>query len=409
MASSDAGTTDELDAVASELLPRLVAVFAAVAGVQAYLAPPHGDGRASGGDAVPHVSPADVAAAAAAAAAGGAGVGDASDDDVDVPPHLAAQLLHGASAAAGEGAPHYAFAAWAAATAATSGVVPHLPLHPAFPRVPYVRELAQRVSALAGARDDVAAVDSVLQRGPVAMVGFVDDARPLEALRRAAPLICAEVAAFTAVPADDGPTLQHAAGRLLRVLGARGITALLGMRCTAASAAALPPPPDVLYAGLSALHTEVAAGRRPAHDDAGGGGGGGGGDRVGDGGDDSVTAAATSTGPGARRSPPKAPPPPSTLTVGARAAAKHCHRGAEGWWGVASGTVAARNAAAEALFSRLLGGAVWLNVHMVPHADAIFELRVGEGYGARWTAATGAFRGFLEPPMADGHSKGWRH
>ena len=39
------------------------------------------------------------------------------------------------------------------------------------------------------------------------------------------------------------------------------------------------------------------------------------------------------------------------------------------------------------------------------------EARVPEGYGARWalTADGARFRGFLEPPMEDGHAKRWRH
>jgi len=43
---------------------------------------------------------------------------------------------------------------------------------------------------------------------------------------------------------------------------------------------------------------------------------------------------------------------------------------------------------------------------MVQGDLAVFELRIAAGYGARWLADGSEFRGFLEPPMEDGHSKG---
>jgi hypothetical protein len=39
----------------------------------------------------------------------------------------------------------------------------------------------------------------------------------------------------------------------------------------------------------------------------------------------------------------------------------------------------------------------------------MIEVRVMEGYGLRWTCDGSFFRGFLEPHMEDGHSKGWKH
>ena len=43
------------------------------------------------------------------------------------------------------------------------------------------------------------------------------------------------------------------------------------------------------------------------------------------------------------------------------------------------------------------------------HPLQVFEVRTAEGYGARWLADGSEFRGFLEPQMEEGHSKGWRH
>lgn len=114
------------------------------------------------------------------------------------------------------------------------------------------------------------------------------------------------------------------------------------------------------------------------------------------------------------------------LTVGARALAKHIHRDeTESWWGGGGelkGTQAAKNAQAETVIARVLDGAVWCNVHMLPHDIVTLEYRVAAGYGARWcyslavdAGASGGgvgsmqFRGFLEPVDPEGHEKGWRH
>lgn len=56
--------------------------------------------------------------------------------------------------------------------------------------------------------------------------------------------------------------------------------------------------------------------------------------------------------------------------------------------------------------------ASWINFHALPPSmNPIFEIRVPEGYGARWSILDGVcnFRGFLEPQMEQGHSIGWRH
>jgi hypothetical protein len=174
--------------------------------------------------------------------------------------------------------------------------------------------------------------------------------------------------------------------------------------------------------------------------------------------DDSTAAAAprrdSGAGAGAANRHPRPPvrqKPPSPLTVGARALAKHAHRASDGWWGACTGSEAAKNAWAQAAVLRILRGAVWVNTHLLPHSEAVVEVRVVEGYGARWAlplapahassrtmaaappgrlspppasdgglgapcpSATGrpvhavAFRGFLEPVMPGGHAQGWRH
>ena len=77
-----------------------------------------------------------------------------------------------------------------------------------------------------------------------------------------------------------------------------------------------------------------------------------------------------------------------------------------------------KNREAVAVLQRVLRGATWTNVHSLPREDGsslqVFETREAAGHGARWELLLGDkgkyfFRGFLEPQMADGHEKGWRH
>ncbi len=100
------------------------------------------------------------------------------------------------------------------------------------------------------------------------------------------------------------------------------------------------------------------------------------------------------------------------LTVGGRALTKHAQRCSQAWWGEASGPAAVINARAECAIRRILNEAVWLNIHILPPNLPVFEARVAEGYGARWTQEDGGewtFRGYLEPPNPEGHEKGWKH
>jgi hypothetical protein len=127
------------------------------------------------------------------------------------------------------------------------------------------------------------------------------------------------------------------------------------------------------------------------------------------------------------------------LTAGARAWSKHFHRSSPmsgedspqreastGWWGLPHGSVATINAKALDLFWRVVNNTTWRNLHWLPHQVLVYEARVEEGYGMRWSQDRGAsgaeegssvqvlesewvFRGFVEPMMEGGHEVGWRH
>ena len=109
----------------------------------------------------------------------------------------------------------------------------------------------------------------------------------------------------------------------------------------------------------------------------------------------------------------------SILSVGARALAKHCKRSKKGWWGTCEGSELKKNEDSRKLAVRMIRNVVWINVHGLPHEVSVLEMRVKEGYGLRWavryspepqwTCIVDHFRGFLEPPMSDGHEKGWHH
>ncbi|KAI9026494.1 hypothetical protein CLU79DRAFT_833388 [Phycomyces nitens] len=100
------------------------------------------------------------------------------------------------------------------------------------------------------------------------------------------------------------------------------------------------------------------------------------------------------------------------LTVGARALSKHSHRDTQNkFWGVCTGTEKAKNEHANSVLANILCDSVWSNLHMLPHAKVVYEIRQSLGYGARWVLDDGKwlFRGFLEPQMEEGHSVGWVH
>ncbi|QCE09103.1 uncharacterized protein LOC114183748 [Vigna unguiculata] len=97
------------------------------------------------------------------------------------------------------------------------------------------------------------------------------------------------------------------------------------------------------------------------------------------------------------------------LSHGARALAKHACRSASSYWGSLNGNDSNKNRLAKDAINRLIAHCCWLNVHIVPPHGVVFEIRVADGYGARWNEDGSKFIGFLEPYMQDGHSKGWKH
>ena len=99
----------------------------------------------------------------------------------------------------------------------------------------------------------------------------------------------------------------------------------------------------------------------------------------------------------------------SNLSVGARSLTKHAHRSSEGFWGKIAGTDHMKNNNAQDVLRRLLNEAAWLNIHCLPNEEPILEVRVTQGYGARWLIQKKSFRGFVEPMMEGGHEKGWKH
>ncbi|XP_022145214.1 uncharacterized protein LOC111014716 isoform X3 [Momordica charantia] len=97
------------------------------------------------------------------------------------------------------------------------------------------------------------------------------------------------------------------------------------------------------------------------------------------------------------------------LTIGAKALAKHHHRSSSKYWGTCDGNDYDKNKLAMNSILDLIAHCCWLNIHIVPPHGIVFEIRIAEGYGARWSKDGNKFIGFLEPYMEDGHLKGWKH
>ena len=99
------------------------------------------------------------------------------------------------------------------------------------------------------------------------------------------------------------------------------------------------------------------------------------------------------------------------LSRGGRALTKHCQRSISAkFWPSAKGSSHEINQRAEYIVLRILRSCIWMNAHLLPHETPIFEIRIAEGFGARWTADLKLeFRGFLEPPSLEGHEKNWIH
>lgn len=88
---------------------------------------------------------------------------------------------------------------------------------------------------------------------------------------------------------------------------------------------------------------------------------------------------------------------------------KHVNRSSDGWWGTLCGSDSDKNRVASNVIDRLLRDCCWMNVHLIQPHECVFEIRVCDGYGARWTKDGSKFIGFLEPYMEEGYAKGWKH
>mmetsp|Transcript_28960 Transcript_28960/g.64271 ORF Transcript_28960/g.64271 Transcript_28960/m.64271 type:complete len:338 (-) Transcript_28960:32-1045(-) len=111
--------------------------------------------------------------------------------------------------------------------------------------------------------------------------------------------------------------------------------------------------------------------------------------------------------------------PHDNLSVAGRARCKHAHRGSQKFFGAVKGGTREKNEAATKTIRKILRNAAWINIHTFASMETpTLEVRVAEGYGARWTAEWSTdpvcptnvvFRGFLEPQMENGHESRWRH
>ena len=101
----------------------------------------------------------------------------------------------------------------------------------------------------------------------------------------------------------------------------------------------------------------------------------------------------------------------SSLTVTARALAKHAHRGEEQFFGTLKGGDEQKNEHADQVIQRLIADAMWMNIHCfggIDESNPVMEIRTYDGYGARWSGIWNSetllpmnveFRGFLEPQV----------
>ncbi|EEE51942.1 hypothetical protein OsJ_33576 [Oryza sativa Japonica Group] len=74
-----------------------------------------------------------------------------------------------------------------------------------------------------------------------------------------------------------------------------------------------------------------------------------------------------------------------SLTDAARAMAKHVHRSSDGWWGSFHGSDVKKNQLASEIIDHLLRECCWMNIHLTQPYGPVYEIRVHEGYGARWS------------------------
>lgn len=74
------------------------------------------------------------------------------------------------------------------------------------------------------------------------------------------------------------------------------------------------------------------------------------------------------------------------MTEGARALTKHVNRCSSNYWGKVEGNDSVKNRLAMEVITRIIGHCQWLNVHVVQPHGAVLEIRIPQGYGARWSA-----------------------
>ena len=107
----------------------------------------------------------------------------------------------------------------------------------------------------------------------------------------------------------------------------------------------------------------------------------------------------------------------SILTVGAKALAKHTIRHKDWWGGQLNGGEALKSHLALLKVEEIIQNTSWMNLHVLPGDLLTFEIRISEGYGARWCRRISdtqndnkwKFRGFLEPQQENGFEVGWKH
>lgn len=103
-------------------------------------------------------------------------------------------------------------------------------------------------------------------------------------------------------------------------------------------------------------------------------------------------------------------PHSGSLTVSARAAAKHAARSDDPFWGAPHGSAETQSAEAQAKVHQILCHTTWWNVFGHSVSDVLFEARTASGHGARWKLDEQRFVGFLDPfeGMSEPESAAWQ-
>lgn len=86
-----------------------------------------------------------------------------------------------------------------------------------------------------------------------------------------------------------------------------------------------------------------------------------------------------------------------SLSIGARAWAKHAERSEDQFWGAVKGSTATKNQVALKLLDKILVEHTWWNTFGHYVHDTVFEMRLPSGHGMRWGQNGKVFIGFLEP------------